>query len=128
MNGAAASRDSGGPVTKLGNPNALVGIGVASTAAIGSSVYETGSTYYTKLSNSEIKKWIEANTSLTPQLAIAPDRTITLTGNTNLLYGLEATTDFASWQEITVLTNTTGTVSFQDTNSLDMRAYRAVVK
>ena len=126
MNGQAYSHDSGGPVTKFGDQNSLVGINTYGNPL----VQESGFTVYTKLSNPEIKSWIEQNTSLTPRLAIATDKTITLTGNTNLLYGLEATADFAAWQEIAVLTNLTGTVSFQDTNPAahPFRAYRAVVK
>jgi hypothetical protein len=128
MNGAGANRDSGGPVTRFGDPNALVGICQGGNAAFGSSAYESGFTAYTKLSNPEVKSWIEQNTSLTSSLAIGADKTISLTGNTNLLYGLQATTNFVNWEEISMLTNTTGTVSFQDTNSLAMRAYRAVLK
>jgi hypothetical protein len=126
MNGQGYARDSGGPLWKLGNSNTLVGIGIGASTAVA----EDGFTIYLKLAHPDIKSWIEQNTSLTPSLAIDADKRLSLTGNTNLLYGLEASTNLVDWQEIAVLTNTTGTVNFQDPNTTNfpMRAYRAVVK
>ncbi len=52
----------------------------------------------------------------------------TLTGQTNLLYVFEASTNLAQWAKIAVRTNLTGTVDFTDSGATNysQRYYRGV--
>jgi hypothetical protein len=50
----------------------------------------------------------------------------TLSGDPGFNYAIEATTNFASWTNLAVLTNASGQVPFTDTNvPYRFRAYRA---
>jgi hypothetical protein len=53
---------------------------------------------------------------------------LTLTGQTNLLYAFEASTNLAQWTKIAVRTNLTGTAEFTDSGATKypQRFYRAV--
>ena len=66
--------------------------------------------------------------SLTMSKAAGGPAQLTLTGQTNLLYAFEASTNLAQWTKIAVRTNQTGTVDFTDNgaSNYSQRFYRAV--
>ena len=128
LNGKGLGGDSGGPVYNSGGE--LVGINKAEYG--GTSV--SGGTIFLKLSQPDVLSWIEQNTTnLTvnpPNLALNGVGVLNLTGDTNQIYGLLSSTNLTEWQEIGLVTNLTGSVTFQDTNAPNFAArfYRAVAK
>ncbi len=129
LNGKGANRDSGGPVSKAGNPNQLIGIGMAQAGGM-----LTGSTIYLDLSHPIIKGWIDQHAPSGPPAAPIlnsySDGWISISGEPNRIYGIEASTNLANWVEIGEATNKTGTATFRDreASTVPSRFYRAVVK
>lgn len=127
MNGKGMSGDSGGPL--LDGAGNLIGIGVAQSG--NTSFF--GGTIYLMLAQPDVYSWIVQNTQiapLAPTLTIDANEIITLIGQTNQVYGIEASTNLTNWHEIGRATNLVGNVSFQDfqATNCSKRFYRAVVK
>jgi hypothetical protein len=66
--------------------------------------------------------------SLTAAKTASGPVNLTLTGQTNLLYAFEASTNLAQWTKIAVRTNLTGTVEVTDSAATNYRQrfYRAL--
>jgi hypothetical protein len=129
LNGEGAIGDSGaGTYNSLGQ---LVGTTARSSGNWSDPI---GFTLYNNLSAPGVQNWINAtiaaNSGNPPALTIDAGRTLHLSGTTNQVYGIQASPDLQSWQQIGQVTNLTGTVTFQDPqqSSFASRFYRAVVK
>ena len=53
---------------------------------------------------------------------------VVLSGETGKPYELQGSTDLTNWTDLELETNTTGTITFTDTNQFDIRFYRAMVR
>ncbi len=53
---------------------------------------------------------------------------VVLSGETGKPYELQGSIDLSNWTDLELETNTTGTITFTDTNQFDTRFYRAMVK
>ena len=128
MNGKGLSGDSGGPV--YNDAGELIGLNKAQIGGMASS----GVTIFLKLAQPAVFDWLQQNTTNLapnpPSLALNGVGALSLTGDTNQIYGILSSTNLVDWQEIGLVTNFTGTVSFQDTNaaSFPARFYRAAAK
>ena len=128
LKGKGLSGDSGGPV--YNSAGELIGLNKAQ----GGGTSSTGYTVYLKLAQTDVLSWIVQNTTNLapnpPTLALNGVGVLDLTGDTNQIYGILSSTNLADWQEIGLVTNIIGSVTFQDINAPNFAArfYRAVAK